>query len=74
MDWVGYPLLLLQIYLFSTNSSVIRSYLNPKSLGFLIGMLACVALFCYGIQIRSIPMIIANYFMFLFNYRGFNHA
>lgn len=71
MDWIAYPLLVLQMYLMAYKPREIDIYVSVEALGFFIGILASVCLVIFGEQIKSVPVVVTNSIICYINFRGF---
>lgn len=71
MDWIAYPLLILQMYLFAYKPKWLSEYIDVESISFLIGMLACIFMVIFGQQIKSVPVVVTNSIIFWLNLKGF---
>ena len=71
MDWIAYPLLILQMYLLAYKPYTVDRIVNVEAIGFVIGMLACIFMVIFGQQIKSPPVVITNSVIFYINFKGF---
>lgn len=71
MDWIAYPLLIFQMYLFAYKPKKLAEYIEVDVLGFIVGMIACICMVVFGQQIKSVPVVITNSIIFWLNFKGF---
>ena len=71
MDWIAYPLLILQMYLIAYKPKKVEEYVDVEALGFLVGIVACIFMVIFGQQIKSVPVVITNSIICYINFRGF---
>ena len=70
-DWIGYPLLVLQMYIFAYKPRKLGKTFNLDKLGFFIGVIACIFMVFWSIQIISIPAFVVNSVLCFINLKGF---